>query len=558
MIYDDEKDVVISGSESGEIICWKCLIDEKSEFVFRQIYNVKVHSKRINSIWYHTNLDLLISTSEDGYTSLYEKYIKLCYELTPSEVKIALELHFRITENSIKINYFDNLINEIKKDNLTHDWKFKKVEKALVNYELFKSQIFDENIIEAIEKRRIQFSSTLKEQTEKNFESLEEKRKNILNKYSKAFVDSPEETIKEIDNEYEREMEILLKKQKQEVLDLQMKYEDLKVNFSKVKKKERYQGAEDYLKVETKFKTKMDKLDNSISVSFLRMIHSVETIKNLTFHNERYKIISKLDENVYKAIDFKLMEFVAIKRYPDTVSILYFKHPNLIQVQNSIAIGTETFVVRELMKGNLLTEINKKGRIEDIEIKSYMKQILTGLEYLHSNKAVHRNLSLENIFLTNENRIKIYHVGLMKTLRSNVEISLNGIVYSPPEFYSYLVSFSTDVWCLGLIFIFLLQNPEERIQHQIFHGTTLDEVLSSISEYVPLHSKDLKDFLKLIDREELREKFTKLVDKKVEKFSKIISNASHSSLDLIDKMLKFVPKQRISVQDILKHPYFHE
>ncbi len=41
-------------------------------------------------------------------------------------------------------------------------------------------------------------------------------------------------------------------------------------------------------------------------------------------------------------------------------------------------------------------------------------------------------------------------------------------------------------------------------------------------------------------------------------FSQIYPDASEASLDLLEKMLTFNPKKRISVSDALAHPYFSQ
>eukprot|EP01080_Neovahlkampfia_damariscottae_P012041 gene12041-5437_t len=559
ILYDEEKDIVISGSDLGEVICWKCLLDEKKEYTFRQIYNTKIHSKRLNSVWYQTNLDMLISTSDDHYISIYENYLKTCFETCSNELKISLELHFSIKENTIQKNFYEKLIAEIKKDNVNNEWNFPKFEKFLKSFEMFKSEIFDESKRNLLEIKKNLIINEMIEQKDRNFYQLNEKRKNLLDKYSKAFVDTKEESIKEIDSEYEREHEKLLKKHQKELEDLKKKYENLKLNFDQEKKIERFKGAEDYYKIEKKFKMKMEALDNNLSKSLKKAIQSIDIIdeSQFDFQSSKYKILTKLSKGIYKAIDFKSKKYVIIKQYDDVINVLYFKHSNLIQVNDTI-LTSKTFIIRDFMKETLLENVDKIGKLNEKEVKNYMLQLLNAVNFLHSNKIVHRNLSLENIFISNENILKIFHIGIMKTLKSNIiESSSNGIVYSSPEFFSFLISFSTDIWSIGLIFIYLLQTPEERKQNPLFVGTTIDEVLFSITDFVPITDPD--EFMSLIVNDELKQKFNKVLKKKTtKKFSDVVSNASVNAIELIEKMLKFSPKKRISVQDILKHAYFKE
>jgi serine/threonine protein kinase len=39
-------------------------------------------------------------------------------------------------------------------------------------------------------------------------------------------------------------------------------------------------------------------------------------------------------------------------------------------------------------------------KFSDIQIKSYMKQLLTGMDYMHTNKILHRDIKSQNLFIT--------------------------------------------------------------------------------------------------------------------------------------------------------------
>ena len=39
-------------------------------------------------------------------------------------------------------------------------------------------------------------------------------------------------------------------------------------------------------------------------------------------------------------------------------------------------------------------------KFTDIQIKSYMKQLLTGMDFMHMNKILHRDIKSQNLFIT--------------------------------------------------------------------------------------------------------------------------------------------------------------
>ena len=56
--------------------------------------------------------------------------------------------------------------------------------------------------------------------------------------------------------------------------------------------------------------------------------------------------------------------------------------------------------------------IKKKRRFSESEVKYFMLQVLEGLEYLHGQKIIHRDLKLGNLFLSDNMTIKIGDFGL--------------------------------------------------------------------------------------------------------------------------------------------------
>ena len=52
------------------------------------------------------------------------------------------------------------------------------------------------------------------------------------------------------------------------------------------------------------------------------------------------------------------------------------------------------------------------GRLKEPTVKDYTKQILDGLDYLHSNNVIHMDLKARNILLDNRNVLKLADFGL--------------------------------------------------------------------------------------------------------------------------------------------------
>ena len=76
------------------------------------------------------------------------------------------------------------------------------------------------------------------------------------------------------------------------------------------------------------------------------------------------------------------------------------------------------YIVTELCQdGDLLKLLQKRRRISEKEAKKYLKDIMKGAMYLHTNGMIHRDLKPANI-LIKENVCKLSDFGFAKSLEN--------------------------------------------------------------------------------------------------------------------------------------------
>jgi serine/threonine protein kinase len=88
-----------------------------------------------------------------------------------------------------------------------------------------------------------------------------------------------------------------------------------------------------------------------------------------------------------------------------------------------------------------------------------------GLKYLHQKNIVHRDIKLENIFCTENNKVKIGDLGMSKIIYRDTDMISTRVgtpIYFAPEVIQHqMYSFPVDVWALGCTFYYLatLEHP---------------------------------------------------------------------------------------------------
>ena len=208
-------------------------------------------------------------------------------------------------------------------------------------------------------------------------------------------------------------------------------------------------------------------------------------------------------------------------------------------------IETDLKKIIDSRKGN-------KEKLSPKEIKSYLYQLLKGVECMHKHKIIHRDLKPGNLLITKDNVLKIADFGLARGCALPIRNFTNNVVtlyYRPPDVLLGSTDYTTDIdiWSIGCIFAeMVLLNPlfktsEVNMVNQIFHflGTPTEETYPKL-EFLPLWDGEKYKFRWGIG---LREKLKELDD---------------VGFDLIMKFLQIDPDKRISAEEALKHSYFND
>jgi mitogen-activated protein kinase kinase kinase len=142
------------------------------------------------------------------------------------------------------------------------------------------------------------------------------------------------------------------------------------------------------------------------------------------------------------------------------------RHPNIVQYLGCSSSADYLNIFLEYVPGgSVQTMLNSYGALPEPLVRSFVRQILTGLSYLHQRDIIHRDIKGANILVDNKGTIKISDFGISKKLEaSNIlngannnkhRPSLQGSVFwmAPEVVKQTSYTRKADIWSLGCLVV---------------------------------------------------------------------------------------------------------
>ncbi|XP_029048165.2 obscurin-like isoform X4 [Osmia bicornis bicornis] len=157
-------------------------------------------------------------------------------------------------------------------------------------------------------------------------------------------------------------------------------------------------------------------------------------------------------------------------------------HKKLLRLHDAYETDQSVTLVLELAAGGELVDtLTKQAFYTEAEIAGYIRQLLWGLEYMHSNNYAHLGLTLGDLLIshTGGDDLKICDFGLARRISQTRLMTLG---YGMPEYVAPEVtnnegvSFSADMWSVGIVTYILLSGISP------FRGINDKETLLKIRE----------------------------------------------------------------------------
>ncbi|KAJ7541652.1 hypothetical protein O6H91_10G069100 [Diphasiastrum complanatum] len=177
------------------------------------------------------------------------------------------------------------------------------------------------------------------------------------------------------------------------------------------------------------------------------------------------------------------------------------RHPNIVQYIGSETLEDRMYIYLEYVSGGSIHKLLQEyGQFKEPVIRSYTRQILQGLAYLHSMNKVHRDIKGANILVDTNGQVKLADFGMAKHINAHsIPLSFKGSPYwMAPEVIRNKNGYNcpVDIWSLGCTVIEMATakppwSQFEGIAAMFKIGNTLE--IPRIPEFL---SRDGQDFVR--------------------------------------------------------------
>ena len=227
-----------------------------------------------------------------------------------------------------------------------------------------------------------------------------------------------------------------------------------------------------------------------------------------------------------KAIDKRNKANIQEKPYfRREIEIMYrIHHPNVVKLFGHFEDNTYCYFIMEYIAGgNIYSYVPKNGihTISTQQVASIIKDVISATYFLHHMypPIIHRDIKPENVLLGDNMRAKLTDFGWSNYMQGEFKrTTVCGTpIYLAPEMINNTGhDEKVDIWCIGVLLFELITGQ------QPWQGSDVQTVKYNISR--------------------LKINWPKQIDR--------------NAADLISKILRYNPEERISLRNMLMHPFF--
>mmetsp|Transcript_37943 Transcript_37943/g.92768 ORF Transcript_37943/g.92768 Transcript_37943/m.92768 type:complete len:975 (-) Transcript_37943:53-2977(-) len=195
-------------------------------------------------------------------------------------------------------------------------------------------------------------------------------------------------------------------------------------------------------------------------------------------YGEVYEVRAKMSRSNTKAGNTYAMKVLEKRRYLAQDNVKYawaernvlkvVRHPCLVRLHRAFQVESPhpswVLVMEYCSGGSLQTKLVQCGRLDEALARRYSAEVLAGLQYLHTNRIVFRDIKPANIVISGSDHCKITDFGLAK---ANVDgFSTNSMCgthgFMAPEVGNAIYGVEVDIYSWGVT-VFMMLTGGERV-----------------------------------------------------------------------------------------------